>query len=103
MHVLADRVDNSDHLVSWNPWILNDREQALDGHHIAVTDAARLDANAHFLRARGWNVPLFRHERAATLSNHHRAHFRHCWILSIEMSSRPHIGALGLATISSRS
>jgi hypothetical protein len=70
--------------VAWNARILHGREQALDCHYVAMADAAGLDANAHFVRPRGRNVPLFRDEWSATLPNDHRTHFHHRRIPSIE-------------------
>src|SRR5580692_11105435 len=68
---LAKRVDDADHLVPWDTRILDDWEQPLDRHHIAVANAAGLDANAHLLRTRDWNVPLFRHEPHTPLPDDH--------------------------------
>jgi hypothetical protein len=73
----ADRVDDADHLMPGDTRILDDWVETLDRYHIAVADAAGLDANAHFLRARDRDVPLFGYERPATLANDYRAHLRH--------------------------
>ena len=56
--------------------ILHDREGTLHRHHIAVANAASLDANAHFLGTRDGNVPLFRHEPPTPLPDDHCAHLR---------------------------
>ena len=45
----ADRVDHANHLMAGNARVLDVRKQALHRHHVAVADAASLDANAHFL------------------------------------------------------
>jgi hypothetical protein len=79
--VFADRVDDADDLVTRNARVLQAWQEALNGQQIAVTDPAGMDADAHLLRARGGNVPLFRYKPAATLPNNHRAHFCHCRIL----------------------
>jgi hypothetical protein len=71
LDVLADRVDDADHLVPWDTRILDDWEQPLDRDHIAVANAAGLDANAHLLRTRDRNVPLFGHEPPTPLPDDH--------------------------------
>src|SRR3984885_12016745 len=68
---LAQRVDDADHLMPRHARILDDRKEALHRPHIAVADAAGLDANADLLRTRDWNVPLFGPEPSATLPDDH--------------------------------
>ena len=73
----AQRLDDADPLVARNARILDEGKQLLHGDCVAMTDAAGLDAQAYFLRARNGDVPLFRNERAPALPNDHRTHFRH--------------------------
>ena len=77
LDVLTDRVDDADHLVARHARILDDWEQALDRHDIAVTDAARLDADADLFARRNGKFAVFLNELTPTLSNDHCAHFRH--------------------------
>ena len=74
---LAERIDDADHLVAGDAGVLDAGDEALHGQDVAMTDAASLDANAHFVTFRHGNVPLLRLQLSAGLVNRHRAHFRH--------------------------
>src|ERR1700733_7031513 len=74
---LAQGVDDADHLMPRHARILHDREETLHRNHIAVANAASLDAKAHFLGTRDGNVPLFRDEPPTPLPDDHCAHLRH--------------------------
>src|SRR6185312_10051695 len=76
-HAGADRVDDAGDLVAGDARILEARELASDDERVAMTDAARLDLDAHGAAARRRNVALRSLQRPVRARHLHCSHLRH--------------------------
>src|SRR4029450_3016621 len=76
----ADRINYSGDLMSRNSRVLNTRIGALFGKRVAVTDATRLDLDAHLPCGRLRDFALDQFKGAIGLGNLHNSHLRHIFL-----------------------